>query len=173
MIRVLLCAALLSGCARLPEVYAPPEQRHFDPDPNASGLVVAMNANDVFVHAGHDIDHTLHGGAWRWTLQQPTVSILIEKGEPLDYSIDFALWDGAMKQTGPVELAFLVNGNVLAKQRYDAPGQKHFERAVPAAWLHPGIENEAAAKIDKLFADPGGERYGFILTRIGFVETAR
>jgi len=65
----------------------------------------------------------------------------------------------------------LVNGRLLDKVRYASPGYKHFEIAVPADWLSPDTESTVAVDVDKLYVSPmDGAKFGFILTRIGFLR---
>jgi hypothetical protein len=83
---------------------------------------------------------------------------------------DFTLWPQAFQQTGPVELSFSVNGKLLDKVRYTLPGYKHFEKSVPADWVTANQEATIAVTIDKLYVHTDGTKYGFILSRIGFVQ---
>jgi hypothetical protein len=166
---LLLC---LAACDRLPESYAPPEQRHpvegFNPGPEA--MMVEMGDPDAGLHIVKDI----YGPAdpsWRWTSQNPTVQLLVLSTENLKYVADFAIWDDGFKVTGPVEVAFLVNGKPLEKIRYTAPGVKHFEKAVPPDWLSVDAETTLGMSVDKLYVAPrDGVKFGLILVRMGFKQ---
>jgi hypothetical protein len=165
----LLC---LVSCDRLPDSYAPPEQRHpvegYNPGPDA--MMVDMSDPDASLHIVKDI----YGAAdpsWRWTSQNPTVKLLVLGTENLKFSADFAIWNDGFKTTGPVEIAYLVNGNVLDKVRYTTPGEKHFEKAVPPDWLSVDADTTIGMSVDKLYVAPrDGVKFGVILLRMGFKQ---
>jgi hypothetical protein len=162
----LLCLAV---CERLPESYPPPEQRQpvagLIPGPDA--MMVSMDNSD----ADRLIVKDIYGGSgisWRWTKQEPTVKVLVLTTENVKFSTDFAIWDEGFKTTGPVEISFLVNGKLLDKVRYTTPGNKHFEKPVPADWLSGSPEASVAMSLDKLYIAPrDGAKFGVILTRLG------
>ncbi len=162
----LLC---LAACERLPESYPPPEQRQpvagLIPGPDA--MMVSMDNSD----ADRLIVKDIYGGSgisWRWTNQEPTVKVLVLTTENVKFSTDFAIWDDGFKSTGPVEISFLVNGKLLDKVRYTTPGDKHFEKPVPADWLAGSREASVAMSVDKLYIAPrDGAKFGVILTRLG------
>jgi len=164
----LLC---LAACDRLPESYPPPEQRKpvagLDPVADSRAMLVSMDSSAADLLIVKDI----YGGSgipWRWTKQEPTVRVPLLSTENLKFSTDFALWDDGFKVTGPLEISFLVNGKLLDKVRYDTPGDKHFEKPVPADWLAGNNEATVALSIDKLYTAPkDGAKFGVILTRLG------
>lgn len=130
--------------------------------------MIEMNGPDAPLHFVRDISPDLQGGSWRWTQQEPTLKILLLTTKDLKYSADFTLWDQAMRQTGPVQISFLVNGRTLGSNRYATPGYKHFEKPVPPEWLRTDTETVLAARIDKLYvAEQDQARFGFILSRLG------
>lgn len=111
------------------------------------------------------------GSPWRWTGSEPTLKVLTFKTAHVKLSADFTLWDEAFRQTGPVELEFLVNGKSLDRIRYATPGPKHFEKPVRQDWLNTDVESTILVKIDKLYVSPhDGKKFGIILSSIGFVE---
>jgi hypothetical protein len=170
-IAVVIVPLLLGSCDRLPETYPPPEQRQLQalaPDPSA--MMVDMSDPDSSQHLVKDV-YDAPGSPWRWTAGHPTVKILVYAIENVKLSTDFAIWDEGFKQTGPIELSFLVNGHLLGKEKYVSPGYKHFEKAVPADWLSADTESTITVDVDKLYVAPqDGVKFGFILTRIGFVR---
>jgi hypothetical protein len=128
-----------------------------------------MSSPGASWHIVKDIDAGEPGAQWRWTKQNPTVKILAVTTEDLKLSADFTLWDVAFRETGPVELTFTVNGRTLDKIRYGTPGEKHFEKVIPAEWLATDVESTISIAIDKLYTAPqDGAKFGFILSRIGF-----
>jgi hypothetical protein len=171
-IAVAILSLLLCSCDRLPETYPPPEQRQplaLTPDPSA--MMVDMNDPDSSQHVVKDIYYDAPGSPWRWTAGHPTVKVLVYATDNVKLSSDFAIWDEGFKQTGPIELSFVVNGRLLGKEKYASPGYKHFEKAVPADWLSPDMESTISVDVDKLYVSPlDGVKFGFILTRIGFLR---
>lgn len=168
--RIVLLLALfaLSACGRWPSSYSVPAQ--YAEEKQVSNFMIDMNSPDAPAHFISDIGAELTGGSWRWTGQHPSLRLLITETGRLKYSADFALWDEAMRQTGPVTLTFLVNGKTLDRVRYDTPGARHFEKTVPDDWLSPAADTVFGAEIDKLYLAPrDGAKFGFILVRIGFL----
>ncbi len=130
-----------------------------------------MSAADAADRIVSDIYPAQPGVSWRWTGARPAVQLMLARVDRLRFSIDFAIWDEGMRQTGPVTLRFFVNDHPLAERRYDTPGVKHFDEAVPAGWLTPLTPATAAVAIDKLYVSPrDGLRFGIILVRMGFVR---
>jgi hypothetical protein len=163
-------ALCLTGCDRLPESYAPPEQRHpvegYNPGPDP--MMVAMSDPDASQHIVKDI-YPPNNPAWRWTGQNPTVQLPVLSNENMKVNAEFLIWEVSFPQTGPLEITFLVNGRQLDKVRYTAPGLKHFEKPVPAEWLAVNTNATLAMYIDKLYVTPrDGLKFGVILTHMGF-----
>lgn len=169
LIFVLIGALFLAACDRLPETYAPPEQRHpvegFNPPPES--MMVEMGDPKADPSIVKDI-YGASNPSWRWTGQDPTVRMLLLRTDRLKFIADFAIWDQGFKTTGPVEIAYLVNNQVLEKVRYARAGLKHYEKAVPAAWLSAGSENTLAMLVDKVYIAPQNQmKFGVILVRLG------
>jgi hypothetical protein len=95
---LLACVLCLAACDRLPESYAPPEQRHpvegFNPGPEA--MMVEMSDPDASLHIVKDI-YGPTDPSWRWTSQNPTVQLLVLSTENLKFHADFAIWDDGFK----------------------------------------------------------------------------
>jgi hypothetical protein len=118
-----------------------------------------------------DIDRSDSPSEWRWTGQQPTVKVNIRGNEGLKFYAEFAFADATFKDTGPVTIAFKVNDQVVSTVRYDQPGKKTFEAAVPPAFLRPQAENLVSAELDKVWIAPqDGARLGLILTKMGLQQ---
>jgi hypothetical protein len=165
----LLCLLCLTACDRLPESYPPPEQRQpvqaLIPGPDA--MMVSMDNSDAEQLIVKDIYGGNNNIPWRWTKQEPTVKVLVLSREGVKFSTDFAIWDEGFKSTGPLEISFLVNGKRLDKVRYTTPGNKHFEKPVPADWLAGDTAN-VAMSVDKLYIAPQDKaQFGVILSRMG------
>ncbi len=123
----------------------------YNPGPDA--MMVDMSDPDASLHIVKDI-YGRSDPSWRWTGQDPTVQLLVLSTEKLKFSADFAIWDDGFKTTGPLEIAYLVNGRVLDKVRYAAPGVKHFEKPVPADWLSVDADTTIGMSVDKLYVAP-------------------
>lgn len=133
-------------------------------------MMVDMLDLDAPSHFVKDIEPS-EGGRWRWTDQQPTVKVLAFVTDKLKLRVDFTLWPVAFQQTGPVELSFFVNDHLLDKVRYTTPAYQRFEKPVPPDWLRTDVESTISVAIDKLYTAPeDGKKFGFILSRIGFVQ---
>ncbi len=133
--------------------------------------MVDMNAVSAPSHFAGDIDSALQGATWRWTGAKPTVKLLLLRTDGLKYSIDFAVWDKGMRQTGPLTISFLVDGRILDTVRFDTPGQQHFEKAVPPEWLDTLTDTSVSASIAPLYVAPeDGKKFGVVLIRMGFVR---
>jgi hypothetical protein len=161
-------AVLLCGCQNLPAPYAPPEQRQSFENfaPYRIRRVVNMADGDAEKHFVRDIGGL--GGTWRWTGKHPEVRVFLRTNQMLHYVIDFTIVEATFKDTGPVTLSFFVNGHLLDKATYEAPGSQHFEKPVPEEWVEAGKDATVAAEIDKVWISPAdGAALGFILTGIG------
>ena len=170
---MLLVSLLMSLCAchRLPETYSPPEQRQSvaGEEMVRASMMVNMNDPDAKSHFVKDISPALEGATWRWTAKRPTCKVLLVKTGGLKYLVDFTLWEGNMKQTGPVTVAFFIGDRLLDKVRYEHPGYQHYEIAVNPDWVQTADETIIAAEIDKLYVSPeDGVTLGFILSKMGF-----
>lgn len=168
---ILIVCVQLCACYRLPETYPPPEQRQPVAAPNIelATLMIDMADPDSRKHFVKDIIDS--PDSWHWTGKHPTLRELLLTTTDLKFSADFSLWDGAMKQTGPVTVAFFVGDRLLDRAHYDTPGAKHFEKAVPAEWLQTATDTFISAEIDKLYVAPqDGAKFGFVLTKMGFTH---
>ena len=164
----LVCAVVLaeSGCQNMPEPYAPPVQRPAVEDfhPYRMQAIVSMSDGDAETHFVQDIT-PLATRTWRWTGQKPTVRVKARTNEELRYTIDFVLPEEHFRETGPVNVAFLVNDRVLDRVHYSSAGEHHFEKPIPMGWITSGQDITVSAEIDKVSAD-----LGIVLVRIGITQ---
>ena len=132
--------------------------------------MVEMSDPNANLHIVKDI-YNPGNAPWRWTNQNPTVRTLAVSTGNLKFRADFAIWNDSFKVTGPVEIAFLVNGHPLDKIRYTSPGDKHFEKPLPDDWVGADTETTLALFVDKLYTSPtDGNKFGVILVRMGLAE---
>ena len=167
-----LAAIALSACQNLPEAYAPPVQRQPFEDfrPYRVSRIVDMADADAASHFVRDITGA-SGGTWRWTGQRPAVKVRLRSTEKIRYVIDFSVADATFAETGPVRVSFFVNDRLLGKARYTRPGERHFEKPVPAEWLTTDQDTIVAAEVDKVWVAPqDGAKLGLIVSRIGLTQ---
>lgn len=162
----------LTGCQNLPPPYPPPAQ--FVPFETFRPYRVARTVNVAEPGAAaHFVSGILPpAGGWSWTNKRPTVKVKTNGTENVHYMIDFSIADVTLKATGPVTVTFLVNDHLLGTQLYDKSGQRHWEKAIPSAWLQPNSETLIGAEVDKVWVSPNdGVELGMILSSIGLVES--
>jgi hypothetical protein len=170
---ILSMSSALVGCVKIPSTYAPPMERKpvTGYGANSFGNIVSMSDASAPAHIVKDISPTVESGSWRWAFKRPEMRFAVTRARNVRLSLDLGLAKEAMDATGPVTLSYFVNGRLLEAVRYDQPGNKHYEKPVPADWLRTDAMNTVAIEIDKLFKSPqDGVQLGFILSRAGFIE---
>ena len=163
----------LAGCVNIPSTYAPPIERKpvTGYGSNALASIVSMNDPNAKAHILKDVSATVESGAWRWVFKRPELRFALAGVKDVKLVMDFAIAKETFDATGPVTISFFVNDRLLEAVRYDQPGNKHFEKPVPAGWLRPDAMTTVAAEIDKLYKSPqDGAELGFILSRAGFTR---
>ena len=168
---ILLSILLLGGCANIPDSYAPPAQRGFlaGTDPGQIGSFVDMIDPDADAYIVGDVTDELEAGSWRWTRKRPELRFFLDSIERLNFQADFRVGESTFRDTGPVAVSILINGNLLATVKFDAAAEQHFVKPVPAKFLHAKSVNFAALEIDRLWASKSGaSELGFMLARAGF-----
>ncbi len=168
---LLLPLFFLTGCANIPDFYAPPVQRK--PMSGAElrpvGRFVNLAENNAEAYIVHDVNRGAEGDLWRWTRKRPEMRFYLENIDHLQFSADWSIADTTFKDTGPVTVSIFINGNLLDKVPCDRPGEKHFSKPVPESFLRANTMNFAALEIDKMWTSPtDGVQLGFILIRAGF-----
>ena len=161
---LLLAIWPLAGCADK-ATYSPGTERKFrEPrkheavasDPDAGALLVT------------DIG-PLEGGGFRWTGANPEVKLELPETRGLQLHARFWLAEATLKKTGPIEIAYVVNGNELFRTKYSTPGEQNFDRPVDASALKVG-SNTLRMAIDKTAAQEDGTRMGVALVELGFTN---
>ena len=173
--RLLLLIALLSfaiSCSRPTESSAPPAQQQETrvADPPTLGRFVTMEDPIVKEYIVADVVPAPPTAVWRWTLRNPTFRFRMKQIENLRFHADFTVQPTALKSTGPVTITWVINDHLLAKETHSTEGFKKIEKAVPAEWLKSDVENIVSAEIDKLYTTPEGEKFGFIISNLGFID---
>ncbi len=165
-------ALLQAGCVRAPDSYPPPVQRSQTfARWELERPFVEMSAYDVQDFIVRDISPVLEGGTWRWTFERPELRFILNSTEGLRFAADVGAAAATLAETGPLTISFLVNDRLLGQMRCDTPGERHFEKPVPAAWLNKATYTRVVIHADKLFiAKADGAKLGFVLHRAGFLE---
>ena len=161
---------LAAGWSKTPDIYAPPiERRPIEGAAPELEEFIEMRAPHASRHLVRDFLNAPAGQTWRWTNQQPALRFHLRRPADRRVRLDFIIADVTFKETGPVTIAFKVDGRLLDTVRYDAPGEKRFEKAVPADWLD-GDSVVVSAEIDNVWVSKtDGARLGVMLRGAGFV----
>ena len=160
------------GCTRLPETFAPPPQRAALLVPRMGALGYYFSMSDPNADAYLVKDVASEGpGTWRWVYDHPVLRFVVPDVPRLKFTMEFAIPERTMRETGPVTLTFTINGKLLDRTRYDKGGQQEYAHDVPPGMLHPNAINLVAIDPDPVWVSKAdGGRLGFILSRAGFTE---
>ncbi len=168
----MLSSLALAACITQPDIYAPPAQRK---PLDQQTLVVTqpmLDMSDATIDSQlvADIMRGPQTQPWRWTMQHPKIRLHLKSALNFRYHIDFALPEVTFKATGPVTITYYVNDQKLDSVRYDTPGQKSFEKPVPAGMLKEMSDNTLSAAIDKVWISRDKTPLGFIVSRFGLMQ---
>ena len=164
-------ALSLTGCVPTPETYPlPPQHKPVTVDPTA-GLSSFINASDANadLHIIKDV-RGLESAAFRWTFAEPEFRFVVSSADNKKLRLDFGVNDVTFRDTGPLRLTYLINGHELATETYDSFGDRTFIKPVPAAWLRTREENRVVIRVGNPWQAPNGEKLGFLVHAIGFVD---
>ncbi len=130
-----------------------------------------MNDPSAPRHIVRDIRPWTEEETWRWTGQHPTLMLAAPKLKRVRFTADVTVPEISFRETGPVTITVLVNSRELGQWRFESPGHKILELAVPDGWLRTDIENVIEMPIDKTFVAPGEDKNprGFVLTSVGLL----
>jgi hypothetical protein len=170
---VIALSAFLAGCSREPTIYPPPIQRLLPaaPEKKALGAFVNMNDANVDEYIVGGLQNQTEGAGWRWAHEAPELRFLLDRTERLKFVMDLGLPEYNFGQTGPVTLSFFINGRLLDKVRYTTPGDRRYEKRVPAGWLKKGEFTIVRIQADPPWIAPTDKvKLGFVLHRAGFIE---
>ena len=168
---LVLAVALCCACRPSPEWYPVPPQHSLPAgdDPAGYGDFVRSNSPDADAYIVSDLLPGETGSTVRWTGPRPTLRFRVSPVESRRFRMDFAVHATTFETTGPVTIRFSVNDHLLGAVRYDAPGDKTFEKAVPPAWLNGRGDNVVVAEIDKPWTAPSDQaKLGFLFRSAGF-----
>ena len=170
---IVLLFCLLTGCARIPDSYAPPVQRNplTATETEGAGHFVNMGEPNSDTYIIRDVTDSVEGGTWRWTRKRPELRFFLESTEQLNFKADIAISEVTLKDTGPVAVSVLINGHLLDTLHAAEPGVKQIDKPVPPSFLRAKTFNVVVMEIDKAWvAKDDGAILGFILIRAGFTQ---
>jgi hypothetical protein len=168
----ILILLLITACSRAPDIYQPPIQRKPLTGPEGHlGQFVNMSdpAADAFLV--RDFSKTTEAGSWRWAFRHPQMRFYLRGVEGLHFVMEARVAENTFQETGPVTLTIQINGHDFDKVLFDKPGDRHFDKPVPAALLQPHSENFVSFETDKQWVSKtDGAVLSFVLTRAGFIK---
>jgi hypothetical protein len=170
---IILAVLALNGCVSTPDTYRPPIERKPLLDGHRTDLreFIAMSDPEAADHIMNGISDTVESGAWRWTEERFTLMFAVPDTTGWKLAMEFTIPGETFAQTGPFHITYSVNGRALDKVQYDSPGEKRFEKLVPAERLRKRAENIVMAELDKAYiAEADQKKLGVILIRAGFVR---
>ena len=170
---IILFLLLLTGCANIPDSYAPPVQRKplGGIEPNPIGPFVNMGDLNADGYIVKDVADGAEAGSWRWARRRPELRFFLETADNLIFKADFSIAETVLRETGPVTVSIFVNSQPLDVLKFAEAGEKHFAKPVPATLLRAKSMNFVAMEIDKVWVSKtDGAVLGFILTRAGFTQ---
>jgi hypothetical protein len=132
---------------------------------------VSMTNPNAGAYIVQGISTATEGSGYRWAFAHPVLRFLVPRIERPKFVLDFALVAQTFLVTGPLTLTISFNGRIFDRPRFDQPGQQHYEREVPAGFLHPDAINLVSIDPDKVYtALEDGAKLSFPLARVGFAE---
>lgn len=112
----------------------------------------------------------LEGGSWRWTQAAPEFRFTLKSTISRRFRLDFGLHEITFRDTGPVTLSILINGRELDRPHFDHPGDRRYEREVPADMLTSSSETRVVVRVlNSWKASDPGVHLGILLHAAGFV----
>ena len=140
-------------------------------EPNEVGHFVNLRDAGADSYIVRDISPAVEGSGWRWTGKRPELRFFLDAVDKLTFKAEFAVAEATIKDTGPVTVSVLINGNLLEKVYCAKSGERYVEKPVPAKFLRANAMNLVALEIDKVWIAPDdGAKMGFILSRAGFAQ---
>jgi hypothetical protein len=171
----LLClvpALVAAGCSDLPD-YPPPPQRKALPGSDSAGLsyFLSMSNPNAAAYIVQGIANTTEGNGYRWAFAHPVLRFLVPQIERPKFLLDFWLSATVLQVTGPLTVSISLNGRLFDRAHFAQPGEQHYQREVPAGFLHANAINLVSIDPDKVYTAPAdGAKLSFPISRVGFVE---
>lgn len=145
-------AILLSGCARGPEFYSSPARQYQHGfQPGALKPWISMNDPLAPAHLVEGVS-PLEGDRHRWVTSKAVMKFGLPSTHELRFSVE-------LSTPAATTLTLRVNGREVDRVRYDAAGERRYEKPVDRTLLRGG-ENSVTLETDQRIA----------LFSAGFVE---
>jgi hypothetical protein len=140
------------------------------PDMAEIGPSVEIHGQSQEKHLLHDIVSPAAGEEWVWTYERPALVFSVSKRPGVKFRMELEIANATLRETGPVQITFWLNGRPLAKRLYDSPGKYVMEQEVPQELLR----NDGVAIIettqDKYYVAKGdGRRLSYLFHAAGFL----
>lgn len=160
----------LCSCVSAPESYSvPPQHQTLPKGPEASrpvepSLDDSVRADEAGAESYFVKDvKPPEGGAFRWTFAEPELRFFIKNPEDRLFRLAFGINDRTFRDTGPLRIAFLVNGRELDRTTWNSFGDHVYEKPVPPDWLKGWDENRISIRILNPWKAEDGVRLGILL----------
>jgi len=164
-----VCLWLAASCGRHPGAYAVPEQRSLDLGPDPAGIVAFVTMADPAADDYIVRDISRERGSFRWALLHPELRFRVPRSSNLQFTAELAVPEVTFKVTGPVNIAYAIDGKMLGSVRCDHPGKYEVAKPVPEAWLQPNQYIHVTFEADRQWVSPDdGARLSFLLFQAGF-----
>lgn len=124
----------------------------------------SSRANEFIVR-----DIAVAEGRMRWTNEHPELRFILPSAERQAMLAEIGIVEATLKQTGPITIAFEINGRVLYEQRFESAGVVTIRKPVPAGWLKARDYNRLSMRANRVYVAADGAKLGFVLFRAGFV----
>jgi hypothetical protein len=169
---VLVSVVCLAACVPTPETYSIPPQHKpvAGTEPIFSfGDYVRSTQADAESYYLKDI-MGLEGGNFRWTHAEPELRFFLKSVRNRRFHMQIGINDVTFRDTGPVNIVILVNGQELDRVTYDRFGDKTYDKTVPARLLKINAENRVVIRVLNPWnsSDPK-IKLGFVLMEAGFL----
>lgn len=158
------------SCAPVPDAYPVPPQHSLIAGVEQLAYAEYVRSTDprADLHIVKDISDA--PGPFRWTGAAPELRLLVVQPHGRRFRAVFTIHDVTFRDTGPLTIAFRVNGHLLGEVTYDTLGDKRFEKPVPPQYLNPHQENRALLEIRNPWRAPAdGALLGVLWREAGFV----
>jgi hypothetical protein len=116
---ILLLLCILSGCANIPDSYAPPVQRKplGGTEPTPIGHFVQMGDLNATAYIVKDVADGAEAGSWRWARKRPELRFYLDNVDNLTFTVDFSIAEKLLRETGPVKIYIIINGHPLGAMK--------------------------------------------------------
>ncbi len=159
------------SCGRQPGVYAVPLQLsgNLGRDPGGPQAFVTMDDPLVEDYLVHDI--SAERGIRRWAFTRPELRFRVQDVRDLKFTAEFAIPEVTYQVTGPVTVAYAVNGRTLGALRCDHAGDFRLEKRVPAGIVEADMPVSVTFDANPRWISPDdGAQLSFLLRSAGFIH---